>query len=240
MRLCVLLFALSAVWIGFASPIPNGPSFTADRLEIPAGNSVKLSWQWHLATRGYLSSVGSLDHPSGDAIKVSPDETTSYVLVLEAPGLSPRVLTQRVIVRGAKGSSGVWPPDPFAPLAYQTDYDIHSPSLAAVCARIRSVLRDDRGFEIRQFSQAEDQIVFSTAFLQNARLGEPDENPRKFRRVAYRVAVTAGKSDLIHVNLSSTIEWRIVVDTRWFSENSSSSNRYQAETADLWRALKVN
>ena len=240
MRFRLLAFVLSIVCVCIASPVPEVPSFTADRLEISAGDSVRLSWRWDSARRGYLSSVGLLDHPSGDSVMLSPDETTSYVLILEAPGLSPRILTQHVAVRGSKGSSGDWPREPFGPLAYETDYDIHYTSLAAVSARIRSVLRDDRGFEIRQFSQAEDQVVFYTAFLQNAKLSEPNESPRKSRRIAYRVALTARKSDLVHVNLSSSIEWRIAVDNRWFPENSSSSNRYQMQTADLWRAFKAD
>jgi hypothetical protein len=239
MKFWILPFALSAVLTGFASPAPDEPSFKADKSEIPTGGSARLMWQWNPATRGYLSSIGLVDHPSGDTISVSPGETTSYVLILEAPGVSPRILAQRVVVRGAKGSSGDWPTDPFAPLAYQADDDIHSTSMSTVAARVRSVLRD-RGFEIRQFSQAEDQVVFCTAFLQDSKLNEPNESPRKFRRIAYRVALTAEKSDLIRVNLSSSIEWRIVVDARWFLENSSSSNRYKTQTDDLWSSLKAN
>lgn len=216
------------------------PLFKADKPEIAAGGSASLSWQWNPATRGYLSSLGLVDHPSSDTVRVSPDETTSYVLILEAPGLLPRVLVQRVVVRGAKGRSGDWPDDLFVPLAYQADYDINSTSLSVLAARVRSVLHDDRGFEVRQFSPAEDQIVFSTAFLQNAKLNEANESPRKFRRIAYRVALTAGKSGLIHVNLSSSIEWRVVVDNRWFPENSSSSDRYKIQTDDLWSSLKAN
>jgi hypothetical protein len=240
MRLRTALFVLLTALVVLAAPAPDEPWFRVDTTEIPARGDTKLSWLWNPATRGYLSSLGIIGHPAGDTVRASPDETTTYVLILEAPGQSPRVLTQRVIVRGAKGSTGDWPSDPFAPLAYQADYDLQFKSLAAVSARIRSVLRDDRGFEIRQFSQEQDQIIFCTAFLQNAKLNEPNERPRRFRRIAYRVALAAGKSNLIHVNLSSSIEWRLVVDTRWFPEKSSSSNRYQTQTADLWRAFKAD
>jgi hypothetical protein len=233
-------FVLQTALVALAAPALDEPSFQVDTPEIQARGSATLRWQWSPATRGYLSSLGLVDHPSGDSVSVSPDETTSYVLILEAPDQSPRVLTRRVVVRGAKGSSGYWPSDPFAPLAYEVDYDMHSKSLAAVSARIRSVLRDDRGLEIRQFSQQEGQITFYTAFLQNAQLNQPDERPRRFRRIAYRVRLAAGKPDLIHVNISSTIEWRLVVDTRWFLENSSASNRYQTQTTDLWRAFRGN
>jgi len=240
MRFWVLRFALSAVLVAFASPIPDEPLFKVDQSEIETGGSTNLRWRWNPATHGYLSSLGLVDHPSSDTVSVSPDETTSYVLILEAPGLLPRILTQRVIVRGAKGTSGDWPNDLFAPLAYQADDDIHSKSLATVAAKVRRVLHDDRGFEIRQFSPAQGQIVFCTAFLQNDKLSEPNESPRRYRRIAYRVALAAARSDLIHVNLSSSIEWRIVVDTRWFPENSSSSDRYRKQTADLWGAIKAN
>jgi len=66
-----------------------------------------------------------VDHPSSDTVEVSPNETSSYVLILEAPGALPRVLAQRVVVRGAKGKSGDWPDDLFVPLAYQADHDVN-------------------------------------------------------------------------------------------------------------------
>jgi hypothetical protein len=219
--------------------MPDEPLFKVDKPEIAAGGSAGLSWQWKQATRGYLSSVGLVNHPSGETVNVSPNETTSYVLILEAPGSSPRVLAQTVVVRGAKGRSGEWPDDLFVPLAYQSDYDIGSASLSVLAARVRRFLQDDRGFEIRQFSPTEGQIVFSTAFLHDAKLSEPDESPRRLRRIAFHVVLAASKSDLIHVNVSSIIEWRIAVDDRWFPEDSSLSSRYKAQTDDLWRSLKA-
>lgn len=81
--------------------------------------------------------------------------------------------------------------------------------------------------------------MFLTAFFQTPKLSEPDESPRKFRRIAYRVALSADKSDQIHVNVSLSIEWRIVVDNRWFPENSSSSGRYKTQADDFWRSVKA-
>src|SRR5437867_1178143 len=139
MKFFVMAFVLSTALTGFAPPVTDEPWFKADPAEIPAGGSAKLSWQWKAATRGYLSSVGFVNRPSGETVNVAPSETTSYVLIVEAPGLEPRVLTQRVIVRGSKGSSGIWPPDPFAALAYQADKDVRSISLATLAERVRTV-----------------------------------------------------------------------------------------------------
>jgi hypothetical protein len=234
--LYVLLAALGAV----ALPALDEPWFRAETLEIPVGRSAQLSWHWSAATRGYLSSQGSVDHASGGTVGVSPAETTSYVLVLEAPGVTPRILTQRLIVTGTKGSAGVWPADPVAPLSYKADYDIVSASMVELAIRVRKVLRDDWQFEIRQFSQEEGQLVFATAFLQTSKLNEPNESPRRVRRIAYRVALRAGKPNIVHVNLSSSIEWRAVVDSRWFPENSSSNDRYHRHTSNLWDSIRAH
>lgn len=234
--LCVLLVAL----VILTSATDNEPGFKLDKSEIVAGESVHLSWLWPPAKRGYLSGRGLLERPSGDKIEVTPQETTSYVLVLEAPGSSPRILTERVIVRGSKGSSGDWPDNPFDPLVYQASYDIHSSSLAEVLNKIESVLRDDEGFEVRQFSQIKDQVVFSTSFHQSNKLNDSSERPRKLRRIAYHVEVTDMKSGSIHISISTSIQWRIVVDTRWFLESSSSSERYRSATTELWKALRIN
>lgn len=237
MRFFALAFLLSTTVVGHASPASDDPWFKADTLEIAAGGSAKLNWHWNLATRGYLTSVGLVEHPSGDTVSVSPIETTSYVLILEAPGFSPRILTQHLVVRGGKGKAGVWPDDPFTPLAYKADHDIRSTSLAEAAARVRNVLQDDRGFEIQEFSQ-DDQVVFLTAFLQSSNLNEPNESPRRFWRIAHRVALDPTQtSGLIRLHLSSAIQWRIVVDNRWFLENSSSSDRYQRQMKGLWNAF---
>jgi hypothetical protein len=230
-----LSIALAVIALG-ASP-PDEPWFRVEPPEITAGNRAILSWGWRDAAGGYLSDLGLVEHASDGRVTVSPEQTTSYVLVLDAPGRSPRVLTLRLAVRGSKGSSGDWPSDVFDPLPYQVEYDIRSPSLSSVAARVRRALKA-RGFELRQFSQTEGQVVFATAFLQGAALNDPDENPRRFRRIAFRIAIIQLGSSTVHVNLSSSIQWRAVIDTRWFPEKSSSTNRYPKQTTDLWNAIQ--
>ena len=202
--------------------------------EVPPGEKVSLRWHWNVATNGYLSSIGRIDSASGGTAIVAPTETSSYVLVLEAPGLPPRVLSLRILVPGAKGSASVWPTDLFVPLTFQNDYSLNATSLATVAAKVRDVLQNRRGFELRQFSPSDGQIVIATAYMQRQELNNSDETPKEFRRIAFRISLVAGTVPRsVHVNISATIEWRVPIDDRWFPEDSSSSIRYRIQMNDL-------
>lgn len=212
--------------------------FRADTTEIPAGGSAVLNWHWAEATNGYLSSIGVIEHPSNGSVRVKPDQTTSYLLILEGPGGVTRTFTQRVVVSGAKGNYGDWP-DLLEPLPYKREYQSSSISLVQGAAKVRKVLQDDLHFQLRQF-QIEDQSIFATAWLQDSTLDLPNERTRKFRRVAYRVAVQPTPDHNLRFSISSAIQWRLAIDTRWFAENSSSSDLYSRHLGNLWDSLRKN
>jgi len=231
----VLLFA----------PLPcrglDEPWFKAEKGEIPFGGATTLSWQWNGAIRAYLSSHGPIGNPARGTLNVSPMETTTYVLILEAPGLPSKVLTQRIIVAtGAKGS-GVWPHDDIhLPLAHSSEFDLRSGSMARAASKVRRVLQDDRKFEIRQVSPGDGQMVFATAYLQDPMLVEPNETPRRIRRIALRVFLRVEATNVIRLRISSIIQWRSSIDSRWFPESSSSTDRYHKYTASLHGALQAD
>jgi hypothetical protein len=239
MRLCaaVLLAAIFA----HARAADDEPWFRADRTEIPVGASVDLSWHYGAATRGYLSNIGLIKHPEGGKVTVSPTETMSYVLVLEGPSSPPMVLTQLVTVSGAKGSAGTWPNDPFNPLDYgDVPYDLQPASLAVTAEKVQKLLRDDWGFEFQPYSRPDSrEIIFVTKFHQRSALNNPSETPRKIREIAYRVDLRPERAYRVHVGISATIRWHLVVDSRWFFENSSSTSIYPNQIGALWRALST-
>src|SRR5581483_8843893 len=121
---------------------------------------------------------------------VFPTETTSYVLILEGADSAPMILTRHVVVHGAKGSAGDWPSDIFEPLEYKADFDL-SASMVRVASSVRKSLTEDRGYELRQFTDEDNRPVFATAFLEDSRLNVPAERPRRLRRMAARVVLTS-------------------------------------------------
>ncbi len=218
-------------------PAAEAPWFRADPAEVVAGGPVTLTWGWAGAKDGYLSSHGHIDHPSDGSAIVLPLETTSYVLVLEAPGVAPRILSVRVAVTGAKGGSGEWPPDLFVPLEFRREFDSRA-SLVKLAVRLRSLLQDEWGFETRQFVGEGAEVVLATAYRQQSTLDDPREGVRRIRRIAYRTSLRATGTAAVHIQISASIQWRPVVDTRWFPESSSSSDRYKKETDRLWESLQ--
>ena len=219
--LAAILFLFSL--LALAEQPPDQAWFRSDTLELRGGGSAKLMWHWTAATSGFLSGRGVLENPKDGSFSVSPSESTEYVLILEARNAPTQVLSARVLVRGAKGSAGEWPTDPFTPFPFEANYDV-TESLAVLAAKTDKILQDTLQFQVRRFAAADGQVVFYTAFQQQkALLGEEDRG-KKVRRIAYRVALsTKGIHNPIHVNLSASIDWRPVIDKRWLVENSSSS-----------------
>jgi hypothetical protein len=134
------------------------PSFNVDAAEIRAGEAANLTWKWQSASTGYLSCYGLLYHPKGDLLRIIPSETTDYVLILEASGVSPRILSRRVVVRGAKGSESDWP-DGFVPLGAEQQFTAApTDGLSQIADRTRRILQDDRHLVLRQFAPDSDRI----------------------------------------------------------------------------------
>jgi hypothetical protein len=216
------LFLLPAL----ASPgqWPDQTWFRSDKSELSAGGNVKLTWHSSAATSAYLSGFGLVENPKNGSATVSPPETTDYVLILEIPSGPPQIFSQRIVVRGAKGSAGEWPADPFQPLGFERNYPDVAASLAMLARTTERVLQDSWKFQIRRFSLGDGEIVFYTAFSQEPSLIAEEDRGKKVRRIAYRVALSATAVDRIQVNLSARIDWKPVIDRTWFQENSLTSN----------------
>lgn len=214
-------------------PAEDRPLFTADKEEIPLGESATLTWKWPVASEGYLSSIGMIQNPKGGSTEVRPRETTDYVLVLDAPGMSPTVLSRRIIVRGGKGSASDWPQDWFDGLPFSSGYTSAGQSLSKLVGRTKTVLQAFG--EVREWSKDENTYVLATAFSQPADLNTADGRREKVRRIAFRIELSSlGASKSIQLHISVAIESRAIIDRRWYPENASSSTIYQ----DQVKAIK--
>jgi hypothetical protein len=187
-----------------------------DRVEVSQGESATLTWSWPSASQAYLSTAGLVANAGSGSMEVRPKETTDYVLVIETSSHETRILSQRVVVKGAKGSSTEWPRNPFLPLAYEREYRVAKISLVRLADRVRTLLSS---FEVQQFSQERETLVFVTGFSEKAELKRAGE-PRR-RAIQYRVALSSFGSEPIQVKVSATIRWRGLIDNRWFPETSN-------------------
>jgi hypothetical protein len=205
----------------------KSPGFIAEPPEISAGSSAELRWEWPQASRGYLTGAGSLESPPKGTLNVAPRETTDYILILETPDQSTKILSQRIVVRGAKGSVSDYPPDPFdgVPKSFDT-----SGTLTDVAVRIRTLL--ERGFNVRDSTHHE-KAVFTTSWAQRPSVNNLNERPRKIRQIAYRVELTRVAKGKVHVDLAAIIQWRLTIDRNWYEEKSSSTTIYQTELERL-------
>jgi hypothetical protein len=70
-------------------------AFDADTHEVSPGQPAHLTWKSSTATEAYLSSYGLLSNPRSGSLEEKPTETTDYVLILEAPGVPPQVLSHQ-------------------------------------------------------------------------------------------------------------------------------------------------
>lgn len=203
----------------------------AEPREIMAGSSAELRWEWPQASHGYLTGAGSLDSPRGGALKVTPIETTDYVLILEGPDQLAKVLSVRIFVRGAKGSVSDYPPDHFEGVRKSFDT---SGSLSDASARVEALLQ--RSFNVRDSRDGE-RVIFATSWAERPSVNNLDERPRRTRRIAYRVELARTTKGNVHVDLSAIIQWRLAIDKNWYEQESSSTSIYQTELERLMRDI---
>jgi len=208
-----------------ASPTPEA-TFQADPETLQGTGATRLSWRWLGAEEGYLTNVGLLGEPKAGARMVDVGETTNFVLILEGRGRSV-VLSRRVVVKGSKGDDDSWP-NAFQPFAVENHYHLGRASLPRLIEKVNGVLQNQLGYRVHDFSLEPGEVVLNTAFLQGRAPIPSAHGPARWVRRAIRVEIKAPiESASIEVGVSARVDFRLVVDERWYPEPPSSSALYR-------------
>ncbi len=224
------MFALAqlASMLMQTAPEPTQASFGVEPREISIGGSANLTWNFPAAERAYLSNVGIVRDPRGGTMTVAPTETTDYVIIMERGG-EPTIMSTRLIVRGSKGTESDWPTPLFT--AYVVPIRESSAlKLVDLACRVRKILQGK--FDMHQTSE-DGKFDFYTAFAERSDLTSADERRRLRRRIAFRVELSKPAGRKVEIEVRAAIQYRVVIDRRWFNENPSSSTYYQIENEAL-------
>lgn len=201
--------------------------FEADSSTISAGSTATLRWTAPEAARIYLSEQGVIKNPKSGSMTVSPRRPTNYVMVFEKPDSTTVLASYRIDVTGSERPSGVWPTDPTVPLAVENNYDFPQ-ALLDTAVKVAVVLQNRRKFEVKQIIDNANKLVFYTAYKEASDLPGAPTAPNRLRRIAFRVALgPLPKPPGVRAAISTSIQWRTIIDDRWFPENSSASNVFQ-------------
>lgn len=207
-------------------------NFHVQPTTISPGGTVTLTWGKLSARSAYITDLGEVSTEGGHT-KLALLESHTFLLVTEQPSGAVVVSSHPVSVKGTKGTSQPWP-DPFDfPVAFEQNFQTES-TVTKLLRRVRLVFRDDLQLQARETSIAPNVIVIYSAFTESRKL-VPDV--RRVWRLAYRVTITPTLPKP-WVAVSAAVQWRPVIDSRWFTGDSGAGDAMRSLVVNLRKRLQ--
>jgi hypothetical protein len=226
MRRTTLVFALAATCLASQ----NGTNISGTPDKIQAGESTRITWTTPCQS-AFLSGVGKV-HGSG-SLDVSPDSSTNYTIVCDAPQ-GVKFSSTTVDVQGERGTPDL--PDPFDfPKGQQGQRK--SISYADFLDLAFKTLQDRMKFTVYSQHAPHDQFfVFFTDRRPQPELLYLSDRGIRARRVAYEVQIfDPGKStQFINYEIRTIAEYQRLGEAAWRPENN------QKVTDDAISRLRQN
>jgi hypothetical protein len=239
MSVPMLKVCVPCLCLAFLLPVEATPltaTLSAEPNEISAGQTTTLSWIVPAGAIGFLSPhLGLITGPSSSSVQLKPSSSIDYVLIIESRDVPPVLISRHVRVSGTKGAENDW--HLVEPLAVRIEYVLRRASLARLSQRVQQVLQDDDHFDVRAV-EIDGRYIAGTKFSETSIPIDPEERPRKLRRIAYRVSLGSVDREL-HVEITSEIDWRIPILEMWYPE-AADSKLYSRVLSNLREALSNN